>query len=1170
MRLISLNLTAYGNFTDRRLVLPEGKGLHVIYGSNEVGKSTCIRALRGLLYGIPENTPDDFLHESRRLRVGAVLLRSDGERLSVVRRKGRKDTLLGPDGRPIAEDTLGSFLGGVDRETFIRVFGMSRDELLSGGRAIMEGKGSVGESLFAAGLGGADLKGLLETLESDAQSLFKPAGSLPKLNAEAKTYRELKARIRDLSLLPKEWEELEGEVSSLEAHARQIKDQIALMSAQEDRLKRLRDALPVIGELREYRRKRTDLGEVKVLREGFSTERTRCQSENTRALSDEKTAQQRIGEIDAELGNLILPEDLLAQEKTVQGLVEELGSILKAQKDLPRVQGQVLEAIQAAKGILAELRPDLSLECAGVLRLTVERIDKIRRLAEEHGRLTVRRQSAAERVSEYCQKLADGKRNLAELPEVRDVTELERSVVIVRRRGDLERAYAEAEFAAHSAREDVQATLKALPLWSGTLETLESLPLPPEKTIDEFEEAFDLVDDGLRRAREDLAGTKGKIEEIDGNLRTLKLVGEPPTEEDLTAARAHRERGWALVRSAWLEGKRDEAAEAALDPPLPLEQAYEKGVLNADNVADRMRREAERVAHKAGLLADRRLQEERAEDVSREIGLLKEKRKELEKEWTSRWAPAGVVPISPREIRAWMANLKELTRRAGEIRKLDGQAKKIAEEIEGSRSALLDRLAALGELPPPERSSLDAILLRAEEIIRSEKDLSVKRETLLKEIEEAIKGKARAEEEERKVNEAFARWQEGWATALKGISEGLPVSAAAVFLDRCAALSKKLDDAEKDKGRIESMKKDVQEFDKKVAKFIARYAPGLAGLAVDQAVREVSSRVSKGKADAASRAKLSSERASRKKDLDKARETIRQTSERLAALRREAGCENDGELPEAEARSESARFLDGKIDELSRRLMVLAAGRKLEEFAGEAEREDPDQIRQKLAEVETNLTEAQEEFGRVRQNLGASSERLRTMDGRGHAAQAAQEAQETLASLRETAEKYLRLRLGVKILQAEIERYREKSQGPVLRRAAELFALVTERCFIGLEPDYGVGDEPVLVGVRENGERVALAGMSDGTQDQLYLALRLASLEKFSADGEPLPLLVDDALVNFDNARARAALKVLGDLAARTQVIFFTHHQHMVHLAKESVDGQILYVQELNGTREEE
>ena len=49
-----------------------------------------------------------------------------------------------------------------------------------------------------------------------------------------------------------------------------------------------------------------------------------------------------------------------------------------------------------------------------------------------------------------------------------------------------------------------------------------------------------------------------------------------------------------------------------------------------------------------------------------------------------------------------MANVKELTRRAAEIRKLDGQAGKIAEEIEESRSTLLSRLAALKEIPPPE------------------------------------------------------------------------------------------------------------------------------------------------------------------------------------------------------------------------------------------------------------------------------------------------------------------------------------------------------------------------------------------------------------------------------------------------------------------------------------
>lgn len=1163
MRLLSLDLIAYGNFTDYRLEFPEDKGLHVIYGPNEAGKSTCIRALRGFLYGIPKTTTDDFVHEGKRLRVGGLLLRSDGETLYVIRRKGLKDTLLGTDGLPVPEEVLKAFLGGVDQESFVRVFGMSREELVSGGQAIMEGKGTVGQSLFVAGLGGADLKSVLEALESEATGLFKPGGTVPRLNSEAKFYKELKAKVRDLSLLPKDFEEFDSKVSALGEHSRQLKEQIAQLSAAEDHLKRLSDALPLIWELKECREKRADLGEVKILREGFSTERSQVQLELAHACADEKTAKERIEEIGKELGNHIVPGDLLAQEKTVQGLVEELGGILKAQKDLPRVQGQVIEANQAAKGILAELRPDLTLESAGVLRLTVERIDRIRTLVTEHGKLMIRRQSAADKVSDYTRKLAEAEKNLTDLPEVNDSSELDRLVIMVRKRGDLESAHLNAESEMKLARGEAEVILKGLPLWSGTLENLVSLPLPTEKTIDEFEKIFDDADADLRKAGEALAETKEKIAEIEGNLRTLKLAGEPPTEEDLIAARAYRERGWTLVRSAWLDGDRDEAAETTFDPSLPLAQAYEKSVLNADGVADRIRREAERVAQKASLLADRKLQEERAEGLSEKIEHLVENRKVPDGEWISRWSLTGIVPMTPREMRSWMSSWKDLSRRAADIRKLDTQVSKIGEEIERSRNTLLDSLATLGVLVPPEGFSLEMVLLQAEEVVRSAKDLRLRRDGLKKEIEEAIKGKAEAEEEERKENEAFSQWEKDWESVVNKLSAGLPVSTATAFLDKCLALSKKMEEIEKDKGRIEGMKKDIKEFEEKVAGFTARYAPDLTGSPVDQSVRELSSKVSNAKADAASRVKLSIEQTSRKKDLDKAKETIRSKSEVLALLQREAGCKTDEAFPDAEVCSDSARSLEGRIAELNRQILVLAAGRTMEEFAGEVEQEDPGQVHQKLVKVQTDLSEAQEEFGRVRQDLGVAIERLRAMDGRADAAKAAQEAQERLGSLRENAEMYLRLRLASKILWSEIDRYREKSQGPVLRRAAELFALMTQRAFVGLKPDYSSGDEPVLVGIRESGESVALAGMSDGTQDQLYLALRLASIEKFIAGGEPLPLLVDDALVNFDDERARVSLKVLEEFGKTTQVIFFTHHQHMAQLAREAVDGNNLHIQEV-------
>ena len=60
---------------------------------------------------------------------------------------------------------------------------------------------------------------------------------------------------------------------------------------------------------------------------------------------------------------------------------------------------------------------------------------------------------------------------------------------------------------------------------------------------------------------------------------------------------------------------------------------------------------------------------------------------------------------------------------------------------------------------------------------------------------------------------------------------------------------------------------------------------------------------------------------------------------------------------------------------------------------------------------------------------------------------------------------------------------------------------------------------------------------SDGTMDQLYLALRLAVSEELTPDA---PLILDDALVRFDDTRMKSALEILRTAAERKQVILFT------------------------------
>ncbi|MBV9145022.1 MAG: hypothetical protein JO065_03845, partial [Acidobacteria bacterium] len=60
----------------------------------------------------------------------------------------------------------------------------------------------------------------------------------------------------------------------------------------------------------------------------------------------------------------------------------------------------------------------------------------------------------------------------------------------------------------------------------------------------------------------------------------------------------------------------------------------------------------------------------------------------------------------------------------------------------------------------------------------------------------------------------------------------------------------------------------------------------------------------------------------------------------------------------------------------------------------------------------------------------------------------------------------------------------------------------------------------------------------------------------------PFPVVLDDILINFDDARSLATLEVISSLAKRTQVLFFTHHRRLVDLGAR-VNAQIVEFSEM-------
>jgi len=81
--------------------------------------------------------------------------------------------------------------------------------------------------------------------------------------------------------------------------------------------------------------------------------------------------------------------------------------------------------------------------------------------------------------------------------------------------------------------------------------------------------------------------------------------------------------------------------------------------------------------------------------------------------------------------------------------------------------------------------------------------------------------------------------------------------------------------------------------------------------------------------------------------------------------------------------------------------------------------------------------------------------------------------------------------------------------------------------------------------------------MSTGTADQLYLALRVASVEAYLGRADALPFVADDLFINFDDARAAAGFEVLGKLASKTQILFFTRHRHLVDIAERTLEKSV-------------
>jgi len=1171
VRLLRLDLLAYGPFTGRSLPLDEGRfGLHLIYGPNEAGKSSALRALRCLLYGIPAQTPDDFVHKYQQLRIGAVLQDEQGESLHVIRRKGLRDTLRGADDTAAVDPAeLARLLAGIDDTQFRLRFGIDHQELVRGGDALVHGGGELGTALFAAGAGLSDLGAVQAGLSEDAEKLFQARGSLPRIN---KTLAELDAarkRRKESQLRPAEWERQTAELRQRQQQKAALDARLVQVRTQRQRWERVRQALPLAAKRLRLAAELAAVSGAPQLAPDFSDRRVQTQHTLRTAEQSLREATTALSRIDEDLHSLVVSDAVLGSAPLIQQLNQGLGAYQKAARDRPRLVGQRDQAEEETREILRQLGRDVRLEQASALQLSRPHKARIAELMERRQPLLANLQVAQRRLADLASEREACAAQLRDMPPLPDVEDLRRAIRGAQRVCEAEerRAQIELELARWQAQADVD--LPRLGLWSGPLESLPALPLPAAETVDRFEAELSELEAELRALDREQADLQARALELDTQTEKLRLSQDALTEDDLATARGRREAGWRLVKQAWLAG--DAGGPAVQDflaefrPAEDLAAAYARSVERADTVADRLRRESARVAEKAQLVAEQRKTGERLAALAARSAERQQLRQRQLDDWHGTWRAAGIQPLSPREMRAWLQRHALLADRAGEIRHRRDELAQLAARIDLQRREVQRELEQIGA-PSSADETLTDLLDRAQRVAaRIDADREERRQAA-RQLERVDRQRPTAEQEAAAARQQLAEWGREWADAIAVLElppTALPAEAQAA-ITALDSLREKHKDATRFRERIEGIDAEAAAFEQRVHQICARVKLDPGPLSVEQAVLELVARLEKSQEAQTRFQELSQQRRREEQRRQDAAAQIDAMNAILAELCQQAGGAAPQELPAVE--QQSKRRADGERDlrEVEDHLLNLAAPAPWEDLLAEAAQVEAAELEARLAQTTAEESDLEREREVLTGQIANQQTALRQMDGGDRAAEAEEQMQSLLARIRSDAEEYIRLRLASVLLKRAIERYREQNQGPVLQRASRTFAALTLGSFSGLRADYDEHGKPVLVGVRPDGRTtLGVAALSDGTRDQLYLALRLASLEHHLDTNPPLPFIVDDILVQFDDARAAAALQVLADVSDRTQVVFFTHHEHLIEVARGQVAADKLFVQRL-------
>lgn len=244
---------------------------------------------------------------------------------------------------------------------------------------------------------------------------------------------------------------------------------------------------------------------------------------------------------------------------------------------------------------------------------------------------------------------------------------------------------------------------------------------------------------------------------------------------------------------------------------------------------------------------------------------------------------------------------------------------------------------------------------------------------------------------------------------------------------------------------------------------------------------------------------------------------------------------NLDELREKFKNSATEESVNNRIRELNRAIEFHLNGKKFEDLNREVVSTDFDfeTLRKEKREVELNISKNEINI----QNLDLNLNRIQEIEG---------EIEDLRGSMEDLNFEREALELSKSTLLRVMLENKEDNLPKIIEKTSLYFREITEDKY-----EYVMIDDDLKLSVksRDLGITIDEKNLSTGTIGQLYLSFRLALIEIISE--EKIPLIMDDALLTFDDRRARTTMKLLRKISEDRQVLYFTSSTRDLKVADE-------------------